>query len=365
MAESQMSLEDVLASIENVLASADVHAPVAEAIVHPITTRLHDILSSGNSVLDLLGGDFAQQVAQIFGPDLAPYLTAPDRRRHLWHCCLAAPDCPIWSEPTVDLAALHRRLLRGKGKHLIAEAYGACPPGLERALGKLGAKARPRAVYAALVAALGRDDAGAKLLRHVRDLPDTMILAVAELPPRLCTKALIAALRTFDDVEKGLPFFAWTIERLEALVGVDLTDAVRRSRQPLALLRRMHQKLPFPPPPWPGNTLLVPLTSRDQLRAAGARLRNCLRDADTLCGAVREVVRGDIYHYEWRGDEPSLLSFRRVEPLGWALEEAKGMDNAPLSQRTRAEISGRLAGVDNVCSRIHGSGLGLWNFHGC
>jgi hypothetical protein len=36
--------------------------------------------------------------------------------------------------------------------------------------------------------------------------------------------------------------------------------------------------------------------------------------------AMLKVINGTRYSYEWRGDQPALLSFVRVQNVGWSFD---------------------------------------------
>ena len=85
---------------------------------------------------------------------MGEYLSAPDGRRHLWHACFASGHPSFRWQTAAAATRLYDRLTYAPGKELASEAYGDCPPGLLRCLGRLGAEPRSGYTYRALVQVL-------------------------------------------------------------------------------------------------------------------------------------------------------------------------------------------------------------------
>jgi len=295
------------------------------------------------SLLALVAGVFAADVARVFaGARLAHYFTAPEGRRHVWHCWFASDLAGLERRFRADPGATFRRLTAVKARDLVVAAYGACPAGLLAALAKCGPKARSPEFYRALFATLGRGDLGAKLLRHTAKLTDALVFNVAALPPRLQSKPLFDALRTGSVNDGDFANACWTMARLEALGVPGGVDPLARTGKLLNALTEALATLPFPPPPWAGTGQVRPLASLEAMKRAGTALKNCLGSDDAVDLTVR-VVRRRNYFYEWLGDEPGLLQFTEASPLGWYLEEGRGRDNTKLSTATWTAIERALA----------------------
>ncbi len=303
-----------------------------------------EIGGQNSGLISLVAGPFASDVARLWsGGRIAEYLMAPDTRRHVWHCCLASERVEIKSEAVNNPDAMFIWLTRAKSSAIIVNAYGACPAGLVAALGKCGPKAQQVDFYRALVKVLGRDDLGAKFVRHREGLSEALVLGISAVPTRLQSKQLFHVLQTGAIDEAEIAHFAWTVARLEALGVADVAQAIRHEHKPVDAVKKAFHALPFPPPPWPGNDRLRPIESSDDLRRVGMALKNCLRDSDRLASVTSEVLRGLSYFYEWRGQEPGLLRFRKLAPLGWVLGDGNGENNKPLSCQTWADIELDLA----------------------
>ena len=142
-----------------------------------------------NSVVELVAGRYVKAVDRIWGAKVGEYLSAPDARRHLWHACFA-PGHPSFRWQTAAAATrLYDRLTYAPGKELASQAYGDCPPGLLRCLGRLGAQPRSGSTYRALVQVLQRGGPCAKALVHSTEIPDELVHAFATLPAKMASKA--------------------------------------------------------------------------------------------------------------------------------------------------------------------------------
>ena len=71
------------------------------------------------------------------------------------------------------------------------QAYGDCPPGLLRCLGRLGAEPRGPETYRALVSILQRGGPSAKALVHSAELAPEFIHAFASLPAGMASQRTI------------------------------------------------------------------------------------------------------------------------------------------------------------------------------
>jgi hypothetical protein len=153
-----------------------------------------------NSAVGVIAGSFAESVIRIWGEErIGEYLGASDARRHLWHACLGSEHPHFQAQSVVSCQRLYRRFKRARGKDLVAQAFGCRPLGLLSALGRLGAAAKSPETYRALVRALDHGGSGAKFLMHSPHLHDSLIHALATLPPAMNTKPLISLFEHGED----------------------------------------------------------------------------------------------------------------------------------------------------------------------
>lgn len=256
--------------------------------------------------VEALAGVFIVDVRRIWDDQhIGEYLAAPEARRHVWHCWMASERDTIERRFRAHPALALRRLTSHRARDLLAGAYGACPPGLVKALGRCGPEARSRDFYRAIVLALSGEPARAKPVWHAPMLTEAFVLHTAGLsaptsPPH------------------PTPFGS-IIAELNVVAGDHLNTA------------------PLPAPPWAGTASLRPMTSRQDLRDMGRRLRNCMRSWGRVRAAAEAIEAGRECYFAWNAPAPGLLRFASG-PQGWRLAEWKGEDNRPLSSEAEAEI---------------------------
>src|SRR5215212_1872539 len=286
----------------------------AARVVAPKRTKVRKLAVAphvGNSVVELVAGRYVKAVDRIWGAKVGEYLSAPDGRRPLWHACFASGH-PSFRRHTAPAAArLYGRLTYAPGKELGAQAYGDCPPGLLRCLGRLGAQPRSGYTYRALVQVLQRGGPCAKALVHSTEIPDELIHAFATLPAAMASKRTIGLVMGGQLSAGDLATFGWTMSRISQLRDREAYENVLTSTDPMNAVVQLLTNGEFPPPPWPGTNLLKPITSRARLPRTAAELRTCRETPAWLTRSVLKVPDGTHYFYEWRGDPAAVRRFVR------------------------------------------------------
>jgi hypothetical protein len=61
------------------------------------------------------------------------------------------------------------------------------------------------------------------------------------------------------------------------------------------------------------------------------------------------VINGAKFFYEWRGDQPALLSFVRLQNVGWYLDEVEAANQDAVSENTRRDIIQACSSAANLC----------------
>ena len=125
---------------------------------------------------------------------------------------------------------MYDRLTYAPGKELAAQAYGDCPPGLLRCLGRLGAEPRSGYTYRALVQVLQRGGPCAKALVHSTEIPDELIHAFATLPAGMASKRTIGLVMRGQLSAGDLATFGWTVSRIRQLRDRAAYESVLRRR---------------------------------------------------------------------------------------------------------------------------------------
>src|SRR5829696_1532299 len=184
---------------------------------------------------------------------------------------------------------------------------------------------------------------------HCRHLHDSLH-ALAILPPALNTKPLIKLLDREKIAPGDLAAFAWTATRIGQEKGPEVYRSLISAKKPIDALVEVLVGAEFPQPPFPGTELLHLVTSRVQLQRIGEEFNNCLRHRYWASRAILKVINGARYFYEWRGDQPALLSFVRLQNVGWFLDEVEAANQDAVSENTRREIMWAFSGAADLCS---------------
>lgn len=295
----------------------------------PRTTG-HVALGDPSPLLTHIAGEFAAQIAGLWPAPHAVFLTADASRRHL--LCLRLAQAGGG-----DLDGQVETILHGALKTAIATVVIDPPSGLKRALEHMGETAWPRGAYLKLLELLGHPQA-AKALRHAPVLEAEQVGALAALPSVLLDTGLgglglslhqarlvgevFAALQTRDGAETA------------AVVGRRWAKAAT-ARDMLGLVE--DDLMPeLPPPALVGTARLRPLATREAVRDAGRRYRNCLRHQ------VKWAATGVSIFFEWMGQPRAIVEITRDKLFGWRLEQARLEDNASVPEPTRAAICAEL-----------------------
>ena len=115
-------------------------------------------------------------------------------------------------------------------------------------------------------------------------------------------------------------------------------DRVRDAHEELTVLVDRHirptlRATALPPPPFPGTSIIRPLTSVSELRREGRRQHNCAASY-----AVR-VARGNYAMYRVLAPERCTLGLiRRGRNGNWRIDQLKGPSNAAVSAETRLMV---------------------------
>ena len=284
-----------------------------------------------SALLKLVAGDFAPALARIWPEPHAAFVTAPTPRRHLVCLGLALDR---------DMAGVADRVLGGRLRDAIVVALGSRPPGLERALGRLGATAWSAVAYRKLLELLA-DPKAAKLLRHAEAI-DAAAVARLDLLPGTMGRALGLALLITDDAATAVSEAAGAIACRSGAAVADAAAARWAAVETEAgLFEAVREDLyPEPPaPPFAATARLKPLATKAAIRDAAKRYANC------LATCVSHAVSGWSAYYEWSEGDGAILCITRDAIYGWRLEEAKGPSNALLDKEARAALVAELGAL--------------------
>jgi len=237
-----------------------------------------------------------------------------------------------------------RLLLSGAPAAVLDVILGRRPAGLKRALGRLPVSVLPLESYRHLIELLD-DPAVAKLIYHVESLTGDCICLLHDVPAplrRIVARAIDDSLLNPTGLMDGLRFLASrgaapSFDTLVAELG-----AFRQPVQMTAHLAKLVRQLPLPepiPPAVVGDARR--LDSGTELRKLAKRWKNC------LAGFYLDAVdNGRAAVYFWpHAETPAACLVARHGRLGWALEDAKGPENAELPHARLEEIHRAFAAV--------------------
>jgi hypothetical protein len=301
-------------------------------------------IRNANSIVELISGEFCENIHRIWNDFSMDYLAASDLRRHVWHSWLSK-KADLETEPSfLDFLSF------AKSRDIIKDGFGSCPAGFLPALKKLGPSAEGAAFYLGLFELFCKGGQVSKLLQHSEKLDHEIISNLTGIPDDEFSGQVLSRLiqRTVDpDRFSGAVWIAQLLR--EALGELAVIDTLNKTYNPLAALRRMLAQLDFPPAPFEFNGPLVAITSANDLRVIAHEFKNCLREKEEFVDITLSIQTGRQCLYRWYGTEPALVQFGRFGQRGWLIEDAKGPSNARLSRDTQQEIVGLLAQYPTIC----------------
>ncbi|MDR3471874.1 MAG: hypothetical protein P4M09_09330, partial [Devosia sp.] len=216
-------------------------------------------------------------------------------------------------------------------------AEPAAPPGLARALERLGEPCWSAEDYQALLRVLA-SRAGGKPLRHAEAITPAQVRVLDRLPTPLLDQGLGGRVKT--DVAAALIAEAWRAiaSRDGEAVASALPARWGAADGPKALAELIVDDLEpaVAPPPFPGSERLRPLADKAALVDAAKRYRNCLRRE--LCWAGQGVSA----YYEWIEAPGAVVEITNDRLYGWSLEQARTVGNDPVPEPIRAGIIAEL-----------------------
>jgi hypothetical protein len=284
-----------------------------------------------STLLAFIAGEFAHEIARLWPAPHTLFVLAPAARRHLVFLALALQHkADGWTAG----ATFARKALEAPLNTAIRELAPGAPPGLARALGRIGETAWPAEDYGLLLQRLA-DPRTAKVLRHAASITRSDVRVLSSLPPTLI-EAGGMILRLSEAQCRLLSECFGGIERRDGPETAALVaERWARANDPGGLFRLVGTDLapPAARPPFAGTPLLVPLATREALADAGRRFRNCLEG---------RVLDGWTHYYEWRDGAGAVVAIGRDHLFGWRLDEALGHGNAVLDADTQRAVESEL-----------------------
>lgn len=295
-------------------------------------------------IINYIAGDFCPTITQIWEPAaVSEYLMASAARRHIWHAVFSARQ-----RDTRTFSDIRKSLTERRGKDLIREAYGSCPPGMIRLLSKLGPRAESSDFYRAVHSALSRGDILTRILQHEKSIDPRMVYGIAYLPTDRITAriASFALRRGVSDID--IEELSWVGRRIADFDQSGKTlESISKSSNPITALRKAIANLPFPRAPWEAQGI-SPVQSAEELAAVARRMGNCLADPDQFYSSCLDVHAGLAYYFQTPGDNNLLLKFSKFGNLGWYLDECRGLRNRRPSKDEIEHITMAVSYLDEI-----------------
>lgn len=289
-------------------------------------------------LLAFLAGAHADAMARIWPAPHEDFLMLPSARRHA--AAILAQRGGYSSARLQWLAA------RARDGELAVELFGDHPPGgVMKALSRMGEALWSAEEYAAFIH-LFRDEPARQLIRHMTDIRPAILAVVAALPAPLRRPGIVSILGADREATACL-VSAWNMAlhlRGEA-AAAEIAQQFGRAKGAAALFKMalsVIQPSAFggtSPPVLPAPFRLV--RHVQHLEAFALEMRNCLRDY------APDLASGRMALWIWRGQGGPVAVALWRDAAGWRLAEARGPDNAEITDEVLAEIVAavRAAGV--------------------
>jgi hypothetical protein len=329
---------DLSRRITQLICAADSLSPVALKSELLDLARHCQVVPGNRFLVSAVCGSLEGAASTVFGPLALLLVMTEPRRRQVYFAVLArlekdgAFDAPGLDEAT--RADLLSRLVLERNEDLIAQAFGSCPSGLLRLIGRFGDCARKPEIYTGLFRLL---DAHADLAQpllgacQTRPLTDDMIELAQALPP---TPLGVRAAARFEAMGE----YRQLMRPYQAITGAaQLSEAhiqrIAEGEAPGNLLEGLYLELHFPTPVLCGPDL-THIADGNALVHTAREFSNC------LAGYVAEALKGERQYYIWRAPEaPAVVfSISAEAPFGWYLSEAKLAENERLPLKLRRDL---------------------------
>ncbi|MDG3039813.1 hypothetical protein [Roseicyclus marinus] len=329
---------DLSRRITKLICAADNISPIALKSELLDLARHCQVVPGNRFLVNAVCGSLEGAVSAVFGPLAMLLVMTEPRRRQVYFAVLArleadgAFEAPGLNE--MARADLLTRLVMSRNEHLIAHAYGSCPTGFIRLIGRLGDCAQQAAIYTGLFTLLDRYSELAQPLLGVcqrRSLTDDLVELAQALPP---TSLGIRAAARFETMEE----YRSLMRPYEAITGESkLTNAhllrIAEGEAPGNLLEGLYLDLPFPAPVLSCPDLTY-VADGKALVHTSREFSNCVADY------VAEALKGERQFYIWSAPKAPqvVFSINSEGPFGWYLSEAKLANNEKLPLRLRREL---------------------------
>ena len=329
---------DLSRRITQLICAADSLSPAALKSELLDLARHCQVVPGNRFLVSAVCGALEGAATAVFGPLALLLVMTEPRRRQVYFAVLARLEADgAFEAPGLDEAAradLLSRLVLARNADLITQAYGACPSGFLRLIGRFGDCARKPQIYTGLFGLLeAHPDLAQPLLGACQTGPltDDLIELAQVLPP---TPLGVRAATRFEAIDE----YRRLMRSYQAITGnAQLSEAhlqrIADGEAPGNLLEGIYLDLPFPDPVLTGPGLTHLPDGKALVRTAH-EFSNCLADY------VAEGLKGERQFYIWhQADAPTVVfSISAEAPFGWYLSEARLANNKRLPQSQREDL---------------------------
>lgn len=285
--------------------------------------KLCQVVPGNKFLVRTLCGQMEEAVTAAFGTlGMLLVMTEPSRRQVYFAVLARLETDGAFAEPGLteaDRAELLTQMVTAGNQGLIRYAYGTCPQGFVRLLGRFGECARKPEMYVALYEMLTANPELAKpLLAACQDqaLSDDVILLMRELPATplgVRVAAQIGAVGEYRQLMRPYRIVAGAEQLTEGHM-----KRIAEGEAPGTLLKGLYLERAFPAPVLdiPGVTHIP---DGHALFRTAREFGNCLRDY------VSEALNNERQFYVWRKPEAPEVVFaiNSEAPFGWYLSESR------------------------------------------
>lgn len=306
--------------------------------------KLCQVMPGNSFLLRTVCGQMEDAVTAAFGAlGMLLVMTEPGRRQVYFAVLARLETDGALAEPGLteaDRAELLTQMVTAGNEALIRYAYGTCPPGFVRLIGRFGECARTPEIYVTLFEMLtANPELGKPLLAAYQDrsLSDDLILLMRELP---ATPLGVHVAARFGAVKE----YRQLMRPYQVVAGAEqLTEAhmkrIADGEAPGNLLAGLYLGRAFPPPVL-AIAEVTHIPDGEALVRTAREFGNCLRDY------VAEALNNERQFYVWRkpGAPEVVFAINSEAPFGWHLSESRLAENLRVPWELKEELDALLEG---------------------
>ena len=306
--------------------------------------KLCQVVPGNGFLLSTLCGQMEEAVSAAFGTlGMLLVMTEPGRRQVYFAVLARLETDGAFAEPGLtdaDRVELLTQMVTAGNEALIRYAYGACPNGFVRLIGRFGECARNPEMYVTLYDMLAANPELAKPLMAAcqgRSLSDDLILLMRELPATslgVRVAARIGAVGEYRDLIQ--PYRIVTGE--EQLTEAHM-ERIADGETPGTLLKGLYFEIAFPAP-------VLAIVGVTYITDGHALVRTAHEFCNCLGNYVAEALNNERQFYIWRkpGAPEVVFAIDSEAPFGWYLSERRLAENERVPRELNEELDALLEG---------------------